>query len=130
VPTVVRIRGVGFALVNLLVALVFGYGKGSSHLDFCRDVGLPDRRRVRGLGFRPFVVYPSSCRGGRFHTTVFVYSFLCFHFIYAFIPLKRCPNFQELLDVAVENCRMIRNYQLRKGSLFSVYTTEFYIFQV
>ena len=40
----------GFALVNLQVALVFGYGKGSCHLDFCRDIGLPDRRRVRGLG--------------------------------------------------------------------------------
>ena len=62
VPTVVRIRGVGFALVNLQVALVFGYGKGSCHLDFCRDVGLPDRRRVRALGLHPFVVYPPSCR--------------------------------------------------------------------
>ena len=68
-PTVVRIRGWGFALVNLQVALVFGYGRGSCHLDFCWDVGLPDRRRVRGLGLCPFVVYPPSCRGGRFHTT-------------------------------------------------------------
>ena len=68
-PTVVRIRGWGFALVNLPVVLVYGYGRGSCHLDFCWDVGLPDRRRVRGLGLRPFVVYPPSCRGGRFHTT-------------------------------------------------------------
>ena len=52
-PTVVRIRGWGFALVNLVVVLVNGYGRGSCHLDFCRDVGLPDRRRVRGLGLRP-----------------------------------------------------------------------------
>jgi hypothetical protein len=22
-----------------------------------------------GVGFRPFVVHPPSCRGGRFHTT-------------------------------------------------------------
>jgi hypothetical protein len=58
--------GGGVALVNLQVALVFGYGKGSCHLDFCRDVGLQDRRRVRGMGHRPFVVYPPSCRGGRF----------------------------------------------------------------
>jgi len=60
----------GFALVKLQVALVFGYGKGSCHLDFCRDVGLPDQQRVRGLGLRPFVVYPPSCRGGRFYTLV------------------------------------------------------------
>ena len=65
-PTVVRIRGWGFALVNLPVVLVYGYGRGSCHLDFCRDVGLPDRWRVRGLGLCPFVVYP-PCRGGRFH---------------------------------------------------------------
>ena len=56
-PTVVRIRGWGFALVNLPVVLVYGYGRGSCHLDFCRDVGFPDRLRVRGLGLRPFVVY-------------------------------------------------------------------------
>jgi hypothetical protein len=37
--------------------------------DFCRDVRLPDWWRVRGLGLRPFVVYPPSCRGGRFQTT-------------------------------------------------------------
>ena len=37
------------------------------NLDFYRNVGLPDRRRVRGLGLRPFVVYPPSCRGGRFN---------------------------------------------------------------
>jgi len=49
-------------------------------LDFCRDVGFPDRRWVRGLGLRPFVVYPPSCRGGRFHTTIVVSSesTLCF----------------------------------------------------
>jgi len=70
VPTVVRIRGGGgVALVDLQVPLVFGYEKGSCHLDFCRGVGLPDRRRVRGLGLRPFVVYPPSCRGGRFCKT-------------------------------------------------------------
>ena len=68
-PTVVRIRGLGFALVNLPVVLVYGYGRGSCHLDFCVDVCLPDRRRVRELGLRPFVVYPPSCRGGGFHTT-------------------------------------------------------------
>jgi len=39
------------------------------NLDFCRNVGIPDRRRVRGLGLRPFVVYPPSRRGGRSHTT-------------------------------------------------------------
>lgn len=61
---------------------------------------------------------------------VFVCFFVCFHFIYVFIPLKRCPKFQELLEVAAENCGMIINYQLRKGSLFAVYTTEFYFFQV
>jgi len=32
VPTVFRIRGVGFAFVNLQVALVIGYGKGSCQL--------------------------------------------------------------------------------------------------
>jgi len=68
VPTVVRIRGWGFALVNLPVVLVYGYGRGSCLLDFCRDVGFPDRQWVRGLGLRPFVVYPPSCRGGRCFT--------------------------------------------------------------
>ena len=43
-PTVVRIRGWGFALVNLPVVLVYGYGGGSCHLDFCRDVGFPSRK--------------------------------------------------------------------------------------
>ena len=62
-----------------------------------------------------------------FHVTklVFVCLFIYFHFIYVFIPLKRCPKFQKLLEVPVENCRMIINYQLRKGSLFTVYTIEF-----
>ena len=46
-PTVVRIRGWGFALVNLSVVLVDGYGRGSCHLDFCVDVCLPDRRWAR-----------------------------------------------------------------------------------
>ena len=30
-PTVVRIRGWGFALVNLPLVLVYGYGRGSCH---------------------------------------------------------------------------------------------------
>ena len=51
---------------------------------------------------------------------VFVCFFVCFHFIYVFIPLKRCPKFQKLLEVAVENCRMIINYQRRKGSLLYI----------
>jgi hypothetical protein len=40
---------VGFfsPLVNLPVVLVYGYGRGSCHLDFCVDVGLPDRRWAR-----------------------------------------------------------------------------------
>ena len=33
-----------FPLVNLPVVLVYGYGRGSCHLDFCMDVCLPDRR--------------------------------------------------------------------------------------
>ena len=45
--------GGGFALVNLQVALVFGYGKGSCHLDFCRNVGLRDRQPVRGWASVP-----------------------------------------------------------------------------
>ena len=49
-PTVVRIRGWEFALVNLPVVLVYGYGRGSCHLDFCRHVDLPDRRSVMGVG--------------------------------------------------------------------------------
>ena len=73
--TVVRIRGLGFALVNLPVVLVYGYGRGPYHLDFCKGVGFPDRQRVRGLGLRPFVVYPPSCRGGGFHTTTLLLRF-------------------------------------------------------
>ena len=46
-PTVVRIRGGGFALVNLPVVLVYSYGRGSCHLDFCVDVCLPDRLWAR-----------------------------------------------------------------------------------
>ena len=55
---------------TLLLFLKFsnvGVGVAECYLQiFCRDVGLQDRRRVRGLGLRPFVVYPPSCRGGRF----------------------------------------------------------------
>ena len=40
---------------------------------------------VVGQGFHPFVVYPPSCRGGRFYTTeqfmgVFISLVLCCHF--------------------------------------------------
>ena len=39
-----------------------------------------------GQGLRPFVLYPPSCRGGRFYTTeqfmgVFVSLVLCCHFL-------------------------------------------------
>jgi hypothetical protein len=36
-----------FPLINLPVVLVYGYGRGSCHLDFCVDVCLPDRRWAR-----------------------------------------------------------------------------------
>ena len=46
--TFVRILGWGFfALVNLPVVLVYGFGRGSCNLDFCMDVCLPDRRWAR-----------------------------------------------------------------------------------
>ena len=46
--TVVLIPGWGFfPLVNLPVVLVYGYGRGSCHLDFFVDVCLPDRRWAR-----------------------------------------------------------------------------------
>jgi len=41
---------------------------------FVGDVGFPDRRRVRGLGLRPFVVYPPSCRGVGFTVVLEVYA--------------------------------------------------------
>ena len=34
-------------MVNLPVVLVYGYGRGSCHLDFCVDVCLQDRRWAR-----------------------------------------------------------------------------------
>ena len=39
--------GVFYPLVNLPVVLVYVYGRGSCHLDFCVDVCLPDRRWAR-----------------------------------------------------------------------------------
>ena len=39
--------GVFFPLANLPVVLVYGYGRGSCHLDFCVAVCLPDRRWAR-----------------------------------------------------------------------------------
>jgi len=115
VPTVVRIRGVGVCigkssgsthlrlwkgLVSTSVILnhcirtrFFGFFKqqcpcgccGVLLTDFCRNVGLPDQRWVKGLSLCPFVVYPPSCWGGRFHTTeqfmgVSVLLVLCCHF--------------------------------------------------
>ena len=62
--------GVGVCLVNLPVVLVYGYGRGSCHLDFCVDVCLPDRRWARasvplwcifllagGVGFTRLVMF-------------------------------------------------------------------------
>ena len=46
-PLLFVIGGGGFSLVNIPVVLVYGYGRGSCHLDFCVDVCLPDRRWVR-----------------------------------------------------------------------------------
>ena len=63
--------GGGFhVLVNFLVELVFGYGVPK--LDF---VGMlvPRIGGGSGVGFRPFVVHPPSCWGGRFHTTAIVF---------------------------------------------------------
>ena len=67
VSTIVRIWGGGgfHGLVNLLVALVFVYDM--PNLDFVFML-VPRIGGASGVGFRPFVVPPPSCRGGRFHT--------------------------------------------------------------
>ena len=53
-------------LVNLPVALVFGYV--IPNLDFVGTL-VSLIGGGSGVGFRPFVVPPPSCRVGRFHTT-------------------------------------------------------------
>ena len=51
VPTVARIRwGGGFALVNLQVALVFGYGKDSCQLRFLYECWSPGSAAGQGVG--------------------------------------------------------------------------------
>jgi hypothetical protein len=64
VPTVVRIRGWGFVLVNLPVVLSTAMegARVTWILCGCLSPG-------SAVGLRPFVVYPPSCRGGRFYTT-------------------------------------------------------------
>ena len=84
----VRILEGGFSHVgkSSVVALVFGFGmdlcQTSVILNHCIKcewyralltyfIGMLVSRigGGSGVGFRPFVVHPPSCRGGRYHTT-------------------------------------------------------------
>ena len=61
--------GVGVALVNLQVALVFGYGRGSCHLDFCRGCWFPGSAAGQGVGPPSLCGVSSFLPGGRFHSS-------------------------------------------------------------
>ena len=68
-PTVVRIRGWGFALVNLPVVLPTAMEGARVTWIFAGMLVSRIGCGSGGLGLRPFVVYPPSCWGGGFHTT-------------------------------------------------------------